>query len=57
MDGLGSHMTYEFVSFAHKYKIELFRLPPCTTHHTQSLNVGCFQPYKHYHTEAVNESI
>ncbi len=42
MDGYGSHLTYEFWSYAKEYKIILFRLPPHSTHLTQALDVGCF---------------
>ena len=33
-----------------------FILPPHITHFLQPLDVGCFQPNKHYHREAVNEA-
>ena len=54
MDGYGSHLTYEFYDYAQKHCIELFRLPPHSTHLTQPLDVGCFQPYKHYRTETID---
>lgn len=57
MDGYGSHMTFEFYSYAQENHIELFRLPPHSTHLTQPLDVGCFQPFKHYHTEAIDQSV
>ena len=37
-------LTYEFYEYAQKHRIELFRLPPHSTHLTQLLDVGCFQP-------------
>ena len=46
MDGYGSHMTYEFFTYAKRKQIELFHLPPHSTHLTQPLDVGCFQPFK-----------
>ena len=57
MDGYGSHMTYEFFTYAKRNQIELFRLPPHSTHLTQPLDVGCFQPFKHYHSEATDELV
>ena len=44
MDGYGSHMTYEFFTYAKRNQSELFRLPPHSTHLTQPLDVVCFQP-------------
>ena len=57
MDGYGSHMTYEFFTYAKRNHIELFRLPPHSTHLTQPLDVGCFQPFKHYHSEGIDEMV
>ena len=37
--------------------IDLFILPPHSTHLTQPLDVGCFQPFKHYHAEAVDAAV
>ncbi|KAF1996433.1 CENP-B protein, partial [Amniculicola lignicola CBS 123094] len=47
-DGHGSHNTKQFAEFAEKHKIQLFTLPPHTTHILQPLNVGYFQPLKWY---------
>lgn len=57
LDGFGSHFTYEIWLLAQENKIALFVLPPHSTHITQPLDVGCFQPFKHYHTEAVDNAI
>ena len=57
MDGYGSYMTYEFFTYAKRNQIELFRLPPHSTHLTQPLDVGCFQPFKHYHSEGIDELV
>ena len=43
-DGHGSHLTPEIRELAEKNRIELFCLPPHTTHHTQPLDVGVFGP-------------
>ena len=57
LDGYGSHLTLEFLDYATEHNIVLFRLPPHSTHKTQPLDVGCFQPFKHYHSEAVDHSV
>ena len=57
LDGFGSHMTYEFWQFAKRKRILLFRLPPHSTHLTQPLDVGIFQPFKHHHTEAIDAAV
>lgn len=54
MDGYGLHLTYEFWSYAIEHKIILFRLPSHSTYLIQPLNIGCFQPFKHYHTQAID---
>lgn len=55
--GYGSHLTYEFWSYAKAHNIILFRLPPHSTHLTQPLDVGCFQPFKHYHSQAIDRIV
>lgn len=57
MDGYGSHCTKEFIEFCDKAKIIPFNLPSHTTHIIQPLDVVVFQPYKHYHAEAIDASI
>ena len=57
MDGYGLHLTYKFYKYAQKHRIELFRLPPHSTHFTQPLDVGCFQPFKHYYAEAIGNAM
>jgi len=49
LDGYGSHHTREFLQYAEEHKIQVFALPPHTTHILQPLDVGCFQPLKWYH--------
>ncbi|KAI1676177.1 DDE superfamily endonuclease [Pyrenophora tritici-repentis] len=39
----------KFCQFAEDNKIQLFALPPHTTHLLPPLDVGCFQPLKWYH--------
>ena len=54
LDGYGSHCTKEFLDFCNDHHIIPFCLPPHTTHLLQPLDVVCFQPYKHFHAEAVD---
>jgi hypothetical protein len=53
LDGYGSHCTKEFIDYCDEHKIIPFCLPPHTSHLLQPLDVVVFQPYKHYHAEAV----
>jgi hypothetical protein len=53
LDGFGSHCTKEFIDYCDNYKIIPFCLPPHSSHLLQPLDVVVFQPYKHYHSEAV----
>lgn len=57
IDGFGLHMTIPFFEKATANKIALFRLPAHSTHLTQPLDVGVFQPFKHYHTEAIDRAV
>ena len=57
IDGFGSHMTIPFFELATANNIVLFRLPAHSTHLTQPLDVGVFQPFKHYHTEAIDRAV
>ena len=56
MDGYDSHHTYEFLSYAERKKIKIYALPPHTLHFLQPLDVGCFQPIKWHHGQALDES-
>ena len=47
-DGCGSHCTKEFLDFAITTSFH-----PHTTHLVQPLDLACFQPYNHFHAEAV----
>lgn len=57
IDGYGSHVAIPFHNLATKNKIVLFRLPPHSTHLMQPLDVGDFQHFKHYHTDAIDEAV
>ncbi len=50
-------MGRTLLEYVQKHKIELFALPPHSIHLTQPLDVGCFQPYKHYHSEAIDAAM
>ncbi|KAF2177060.1 DDE-domain-containing protein, partial [Zopfia rhizophila CBS 207.26] len=54
LDGYGSHHTREFIRYAARNRIQLFALPPHTTHFLQVLDVGCFQPLKWYHSRTLD---
>ena len=57
MDGHGSHHTYEFLKYYEEHKIKVLDMPSHTTHLLQPLDVGVFQPLKHWHLEAVNKAV
>ena len=54
MDGYGSYNTFKVITYARKHNIYLYALPPYITHFLQPLDVGCFQPLKYYHGQALN---
>jgi len=53
LDGFRSHTTKQFIDYCDQYKIVVFCLPPDSSHLLQPLDVVVFQPFKHYHAEAV----
>jgi len=56
-DGHGSHISDEFTWYCWQYDIIPFRLPAHSTHLLQPLDVGVFQPLKHWHQVALHESV
>ncbi|KFY10587.1 hypothetical protein V492_04923 [Pseudogymnoascus sp. VKM F-4246] len=52
-----SHTNHDFVIAAAAYSIIIYTFPSHLTHVLQPLDVGIFQPYKHYHREAVLTAI
>jgi hypothetical protein len=60
LDGHGSHVTMDFITYCDDNKILLCILPPHSTHTLQPLDVVCFKPlsssYKHYLTIFTHES-
>ena len=57
LDGFESHIEYDFVQFAQENRIILFTFPLYTTHLLQPLDVDCFQPLKHYYSEAIDSAV
>ena len=57
MDGHGLHHTYEFLKYCKNHKIKVLGMSSHTIHLLQPLNVGVFQPLKHWHLEAVNKVV
>ncbi len=43
--------------FRDNNRIILFTLSPHSTHFLQPLDVVCFQPFKHYHEEAIDYAV
>ena len=56
LDGYGLHHTLEFITYCEEHRIIPFGLPSHSTHFLQPLDVVVFQPYKHWHAEAVDRS-
>ncbi len=57
LDSYGSHLIYKFYQYARKHSVELFALLPHSICFTHPYDVGCFQPYKHYHSKAINATM
>ena len=57
MDNHGSHTTPEFSLLANENRIRPFPFIPHLTHCMQPLDVGVFQPYKHWHCKAIEEVV
>jgi hypothetical protein len=57
LDSHPSHHTPEFIIRAKEHNIHLYAFPSHLTHILQPLDVGIFQPYKHWHKEAVHTAV
>jgi hypothetical protein len=57
MDNHGSHETPEFIKLANENHILPYPLLAHMTHCMQPLDVGVFQPYKHWHNVAIKDAI
>ena len=55
VDGHNSHFSMDFLHFCQKNQIELFCLPPHTTHILQPLDVGLFVTLQSYYSRRVEE--
>lgn len=56
MDGFDSHCTRPFLEACDNFDIIPFLLPAHSSHFLQPLDVGVFQPYKHWYTQTVNKA-
>jgi hypothetical protein len=54
---ISSHTALELRLMAVQYNIHLYTLPSHLKHVLQPLDVGIFQPYKHWHKEVVHSLI
>lgn len=56
-DSYDSHLTREVLKFMKDNLIWPFCLLPHSSHLTQPLDVGVFQSFKHWHTEAIDTAM
>jgi hypothetical protein len=57
VDSHVSHTNPDFIINAEKSNIHIYSFPSHLTHILQPLDVGIFQPYKHWHKEAVHTAV
>ena len=57
LDGHCTHENPDFVILAYDNHIALLEYPSHLTHVLQLLDVGVFQPWKHYHNQAIHQSM
>ncbi len=57
MNNHESHETADFVKLANDNHILPYPLIPHLTHCMQPLDVGVFQPYKHWHDRAIQDAL
>lgn len=57
IDNHGSHITPEFSLLVNENHIRPYPLIPHLTHCMQPLDVGVFQPYKHWHDVTIQEAM
>jgi hypothetical protein len=57
MDQYRSHIQEDFIIKATNHNIYLYPFPKYLTHILQPLDVGVFQPYKHWYKKAVQHAI
>ena len=56
-DGFEGQTSFEFVRFCELHDIIPYELPAHSTHLLQPMDVGVFQPLKHYHQEAIAQEV
>ena len=56
-DNFDSSETKPFIEYLINNDVIPFTLPAHTTHLLQPLDVVCFQPFKHYHAEAIDRTV
>jgi hypothetical protein len=56
-DGYKSHVSEPFLVYCWQHKIIPFQLPPHSTHLLQPLDIGIFQPLKHWHQIDIQQTI
>ena len=57
MNNHESHETAEFLKLANNNHILPYSLIPHLTHCMQPLDIGVFQPYKHWHDRAMQDAL
>ena len=57
LDGHSSHISQEFRKRAEACNIHVWQFPSHLTHAIQPLDVGVFQPYKHWHSRAITNAM
>ena len=55
IDGHGSHVTKDFISYCDSHKILLMVFPPHATHTLQPLDVVCFKPLAQNYTKELDQ--
>ena len=53
MDGHNSHFSAELIQYCEDHKIELFCIPPHTSHILQPLGVGLFGPLQRHYSKGI----
>ena len=56
-DGFESHTDFPFIRWCELHDIIPYVLPSHSTHLLQPLDVGCFQPLKHSHGQAIANAV
>jgi hypothetical protein len=56
-DGFSGQTEPKFIRFCELHDIVPYQLPSHSTHLLQPLDVGCFQPLKHFHGQAVSSAV